>query len=420
MKIGGPTNSMNLLKKSDSKVAAAIEAEAKRQAEYLQLIASENYVSSAVLAAQGSILTNKYSEGYPAKRYYGGCVNMDTIEALGQERAKKLFGSAHANLQPHSGSQANMAAYFSLLSPGDKILAMDFTAGGHLTHGHKMNFSGKMYQFSYYHVDPGTEQLDMAAVRRQAMEIRPKMIVAGSSSYPRAIDFAAFKAIADEIGALLMVDMAHIAGLVAGGVHMNPVPYADVVTSSTHKTLRGPRGGMILARADHAEAIDKMLFPGIQGGPLMHVVAAKTVMLQEALKPSFKVYTRQVVANAKRLADALIRLGHRIVSGGTDNHMLLIDVRPLNTTGKDASAALERAGITVNMNRIPYDPLGPLVTSGLRLGTASATTRGMKEKHMEEVAVWLDGALRHAANPVRVKDIRAKVTAFCKKFPPPA
>ena len=416
----GRSARMKVLKRGDAKVAKAIEAEELRQTDLLQLIASENYVSPAVLAAQGSVLTNKYAEGYPFKRYYGGCGHMDTIEALAQERAKKLFGADHANVQPHSGSQANMAAYFSILEPGDKVMAMDFTAGGHLTHGHKMNFSGKMYQFSYYHVDSDTEQLNMETVKKMAQEHRPKLIVAGSSSYPRAIDFASFGAIAKEVGALFMVDMAHIAGLVAAGVHASPVPHADIVTTSTHKTLRGPRGGMILSTAKFAELLDKMLFPGIQGGPLMHVIAGKTVMLGEALQPSFKKYARQVVANAKVLATALQTLGHRIVSGGTDNHMLLLDVRGLNTTGRDAAVVLEQAGITVNKNRIPYDPLGPVATSGLRIGTASVTTRGLRERHMEQVAEWIDAALKHPANLKFLKGLQKDITKFCRKFPPPA
>ena len=362
----------------DTEVYAAIQAEMKRQRQNVELIASENYVSRAVREAQGSVLTNKYAEGYPGKRYYNGCEFVDEVERLALERAKQLFGAEHANVQPHSGSGANMAVYFAMLQPGDTILAMSLAAGGHLTHGHKLNFSGRFFNVVPYGVDPGTERIDYDAVEKLAAEHKPRMICAGASAYSRIIDFKRLRAIADSVGALLMVDMAHIAGLVAAGFHPSPVPYADFATTTTHKTLRGPRGGLILCKEAFAADIDKQVFPGIQGGPLMHVIAAKAVCFLEALQPSFKEYARQVVANAQTLAAELEKAGLRIVSGGTDNHLMLADLTPLGVTGKDAATALDQALITVNKNAIPFDKQKPFVTSGIRLGTPAVTTRGMK------------------------------------------
>ena len=377
----------SILQAADPEVAAAVTAELARQRDKIELIASENFTSRAVMAAQGSVLTNKYAEGYPGKRYYGGCECVDVAEELARERAKKLFGAKFANVQPHSGAQANMAAYFALLNPGDRILGMSLAHGGHLTHGSPVNFSGKQYEFVSYGVEKDTETIDYDLLMKQAMEVKPKMIVAGSSAYPRALDFAKFREIADACGALLMTDMAHIAGLVAVGEHMSPVPYCDVVTSTTHKTLRGPRGGLILTNnEEYAKLIDKAVFPGLQGGPLMHVIAAKAVALGEALKPEFKQYIIQVKKNAQVLAKGLADNGLRIVSGGTDNHLMLVDMRPIGMTGKEAEHILDEAGITCNKNGIPFDPEKPFVTSGIRLGSAACTTRGFVEEDFAKVA----------------------------------
>ncbi|MHC1748525.1 MAG: serine hydroxymethyltransferase [Cellulosilyticaceae bacterium] len=378
----------------DSAIAELINEETKRQQSKIELIASENFVSPAVMAAMGSTLTNKYAEGYPGKRYYGGCEVVDQVETLAIERAKKLFGADHANVQPNSGSQANQAVFFAVLKPGDTVLGMDLSHGGHLTHGSPVNISGKHYHVVSYGVDPTTHLINYENVRELAIEHKPKMIIAGASAYARAIDFEKFKAIADEVGAYLMVDMAHIAGLVAAGLHQSPVPYADFVTTTTHKTLRGPRGGMILCKEEHAKAIDKAIFPGIQGGPLMHVIAAKAVSFKEALQDDFKDYQENIVRNAKALASSLIKRGCVIVSGGTDNHLLSVDVRNMNLTGKEAEHLLDEIGITCNKNTIPFDPASPFITSGIRLGTPAVTTRGMNEADMDEIADIMVLALR--------------------------
>ena len=374
------TANFELIRKTAPDVAAAMELELERQRSHIELIASENFVSPAVMAAAGSHLTNKYAEGYPDKRYYGGCEYVDIVEKIAREKACELFGADYANVQPHSGSGANMAVYFALLEQGDRILGMNLTHGGHLTHGSPVNFSGRQYEFIPYGLDPVTETIDYDTVRSKALEYRPKLIVAGASAYPRAIDFAKFREIADEAGAMLMVDMAHIAGLVAAGLHMNPVPYADVVTTTTHKTLRGPRGGMILCRQQYAQAIDKSVFPGLQGGPLMHIIAAKAVCFEEALSPAFKVYQKQVISNAKALASSLMSEGVRLVSGGTDNHLMLVDLGPDGMSGKEVEQLLDRAHITLNKNSVPNDTRSMFATSGLRIGTPAATTRGLKEE----------------------------------------
>lgn len=374
------------LQNVDPEIMALIKEETARQNNKIELIASENFVSKAVMAAMGSTLTNKYAEGYPGKRYYGGCEVVDQIEDLARERAKKLFGAEHANVQPNSGSQANQAVFFAALKPGDTVLGMDLSHGGHLTHGSPVNMSGKNYHVVSYGVDPETETLDYDKVRALAIEHQPKMIIAGASNYSRTIDFAKFREIADEVGAYLMVDMAHIAGLVAAGLHPNPIPHAHFVTTTTHKTLRGPRGGLILCDEEHAKMIDKAIFPGIQGGPLMHVIAAKAVCFKEALEPEFKGYQEQIIKNAQALANGLMAKGLRIVSGGTDNHVMSLDVRSMNVTGKEAEHLLDEVGITCNKNTIPFDPASPNVTSAVRLGTPAVTTRGMKEKDMEEIA----------------------------------
>ena len=394
----------------DTEVFALLEEERIRQTTGLQLIASENFTSPAVMKATGSILTNKYSEGYPGKRYYGGNVNVDVIEALAISRVKELFGADHANVQPHSGASANMSVYLGLLNPGDTILGLSLDHGGHLTHGSPVNASGILYDFKSYGVTPGDERIDFDNVRELALKHRPKMIVAGTTSYPRRLDPEPFKAIADEVGALLMFDIAHLAGLVAGGAHPNPVPYADVVTFTTHKTLRGPRGGCILSKAEHAQAIDKAVFPGSQGGPLEHVVAAKAVAFREALDPSFKVYAQQIVKNATALAGALAHEGFRLVSGGTDNHLMVVDLRPFDAecTGKVAQLVLDEAGITLNKNTVPDDPRSPFVTSGVRIGTPSVTTQGMKEAEMPVIASLIAEALRHRDDPSAVAAVRAK------------
>lgn len=403
----------------DPELQAALDQEAQRQEDHIELIASENYASPRVLEAQGSVLTNKYAEGYPGKRYYGGCEFVDIAEALAIDRAKKLFGAAYANVQPHSGSQANAAAYLALINPGDTILGMSLDHGGHLTHGAKVNFSGRIFKAVQYGLDPNTGQIDYAQVEQLAQEHKPKMVIAGFSAYSRVIDWERFRKIADSVGAYLVVDMAHVAGLVAADVYPNPVPYADVVTTTTHKTLRGPRGGMILARANPEieKKLNSLVFPGTQGGPLMHVIAAKAVALLEALQPEFKVYQNQVVANARAMASALIKRGYKIVSGGTDNHLFLLDLIGRDITGKDADAALGRAHITVNKNAVPNDPRPPFVTSGLRIGTPASTTRGFKENEVVELAGWIADILDANGSEAAIAATRTKVEALCRKFP---
>ncbi len=403
----------------DPEIAAAIAHERERQFENVELIASENYTSTAVMEAQGSCLTNKYAEGYPGRRWYGGCENVDVVESLAIARAKELFGADHVNVQPHSGSQANMAVYFSVLTPGDRILTMDLAHGGHLTHGHKANFSGKLYDVTHYGVSKETETIDYDALAAQALEVKPKMITAGASAYPRTIDFARIREIADSVGAYLFVDMAHIAGLVAGGAHPTPIPHAHFVTTTTHKSLRGPRAGIIMCKEEFAKKIDGQTFPGIQGGPLMHVIAAKAVCLHEALQPSFKDYARQVVTNAKALSASLNRLGYRIVSGGTDNHLMLVDLRPQGIHGSDASIALDKAAITVNKNAIPFDTEPITKTGGIRIGTPAMTTRGMKEEEMMEIADFIHAALEARNDDAKLAAIRREVVAFTARFPLP-
>ncbi len=403
----------------DTELLEAIRAERGRQCDQIELIASENYVSDAVLVAQGSVLTNKYAEGYPEHRYYGGCKFVDVAEELARERAKKLFGAEYANVQPHAGSQANGAAYLALLEPGDTILAMKLDHGGHLTHGAKFNFSGQFYNFVHYGVSPETEMLNYDAIAALAEEHKPRLILAGASAYPRIIDFPRLRQIADSVGAYLMVDMAHIAGLIAAGVHPSPVPYCDVVTSTTHKTLRGPRAGLILCKAEHASKIDKAVFPGLQGGPLMHIIAAKAVAFAEALRPEFKAYAQAVVDNARVLARYLAQDGLRIVSGGTDNHLMLVDVRGANITGQEAEDVLDQVGITVNKNLIPFDPAPPRVTSGIRLGTPAVTTRGFGPAQMETIADCIIRALRSPADETLKRKLRDVTRDFCDRFPVP-
>lgn len=405
---------------NDKKIQEAIEREAERQLYNIELIASENYVSRDVLEATGSILTNKYAEGYPSKRYYGGCVHVDEIEEIARERAKQLFNAEHANVQPHSGSQANMGVYLSVLQPGDTVLGMNLTAGGHLTHGHPLNFSGTLYRFVDYGVTKDSETIDYEEVRRVALKEQPKLIVAGASAYPRVIDFAKFREIADEVGAYFMVDMAHIAGLVAAGEHPSPVPYADFVTTTTHKTLRGPRGGLILCKKEHAALLDKKVFPGMQGGPLMHIIAAKAVCLQEAMQPEFKEYAKQIIANCAVMSNTLKEEGFRIVSGGTDNHLILVDVKSsLNMSGKLAEKLLDEAGITCNKNTIPFETEKPFVTSGIRLGTAAMTTRGFKENEFRQVALWISRVLKNAEDEAVREEVRKEVRALTVQFPLP-
>ncbi len=408
---------MEHLSRQDPEVYAAIREEWQRQQNNLELIASENIVSEAVLEAQGSVMTNKYAEGYPAARWYGGCEHVDVVERLAIDRAKELFGAEHVNVQAHSGSQANMAVYLAALDYGDTVLALDLACGGHLTHGLNINFSGKSYNFVPYTVDRKTEQLDYEAIEALAMEHKPRMIVAGASAYARTIDFARFREICDKVGAYLFVDMAHIAGLVAAGLHPNPVPYADFVTTTTHKTLRGPRGGMVLCRKAFAKKIDARIFPGIQGGPLMHVIAAKAVALKEALTPEFRAYQQQVVKNAATLAEAMGDLGYRIVTGGTDNHLFMLDLRPKGITGREASEVLDRVHITVNKNLIPFDPQTPVVTSGIRVGTPAVTTRGLKEDQMKQVAAWMDRAMTHRSEDNILEEIQREVLALTEAFP---
>ena len=406
------------LKTVDPEIQKAIDQELSRQREKLEMIASENIVSTAVMQAQGSILTNKYAEGYPGKRYYGGCEYVDIVEQLAIDRAKKLFGAEYANVQPHSGAQANTAVYFALLEPGDTILGMNLTDGGHLTHGSPVNISGKYFKIIPYGVDKETERIDYDELERLAKEHQPKLIVGGASAYSRVIDFERMAQIAKSVGAYFMVDMAHIAGLVAAGLHPSPVPYADVVTTTTHKTLRGPRGGLILCRdAEFGKQFNKAIFPGIQGGPLMHAVAAKAVAFKEALSDEFKVYQQQVLDNAKALADELVKKGFRIVSGGTDNHLMLVDLRSKNITGKEAQFLLDEIGITANRNTIPFEPLSPFVTSGIRLGTPALTTRGLKEDDIREVADIIADVIENREDSAVIEAAKAKVQAICKKFP---
>jgi glycine hydroxymethyltransferase len=408
---------LKLIEKVDPDIARAIANELDRQKNTLEMIASENIASPAVMAAQASVLTNKYAEGYPDKRYYGGCEYVDVAERLAVERAKDLFGAAYANVQPHSGSQANMAVYFALLEPGDMVLGMNLSHGGHLTHGSPANFSGKLYHFINYGVNQDTGTIDYDEVARIAEKHRPKLIVAGASAYPRIIDFEAFAQTAAAVNAYLMVDMAHIAGLVAAGIHPSPIPFADVVTSTTHKTLRGPRGGLILAKEDYSAILDKEIFPGIQGGPLMHIIAAKAVAFKEALHQSFKDYQIRIVKNAKALASHLMDQGLTLVSGGTDNHLMIVDLRNLNITGKDAEAALGRAGITVNKNSIPFEKLGPMITSGIRIGTPAITTRGMQEPEMKIIAKLMVNVLKNSADENLIMHVRANVRELCAAFP---
>ncbi len=405
------------LRSVDPEIDRAIRAEIGRQQQTLELIASENFVSEAVLEAMGSPLTNKYAEGYPGKRYYGGCEFVDQAESLAIERVKALFGAEHANVQPHAGAQANLAAYMALMPPGSTLLGMALAHGGHLTHGHKVSFSGILFKPVQYGLSPETGLLDYDQVSKLARECKPQVLVAGASAYPRFFDFQRLRSIADEVGAKFVFDMAHVAGLIAGGVHPNPVPYADVVTSTAHKTLRGPRSGFILCKNEHAKAIDKAVFPGMQGGPLMHVIAAKAVCFREAAAPEFKLYAKQVVANAKALAEGLTKRGYRLVTGGTDNHLLLVDLRESGYSGADAETALHEAGITVNKNAVPNDPRPPAVTSGIRIGSAAVTTRGLGEPEFARLAGWIDEALTHRAEPAFLKKIRSQVEDLCTAFP---
>lgn len=405
------------LREMDPEVYSIVVAERARQDDGLELIASENFVSRAVLEAAGSVLTNKYAEGYPGRRYYGGCEVVDDVERLAQGRAMELFGAERANVQPHSGTSANMAVYFAVLKPGDKLMGLDLACGGHLTHGHPLSYSGRDFEVVSYGVDKDSERIDYDEVERLAIEQRPKLIICGASAYSREIDFARFRQIADAAGSLLMADMAHIAGLVAGGVHPSPVPHCDFVTSTTHKTLCGPRGGLILTRKKHVKAVNRALFPGIQGGPLMHIIAAKAVAFKEAGADGFRQYQQRIVANARRLAGRLAERGLRIVSGGTDNHVFLLDVRSAGLTGKDAEEALGLAGITVNKNTIPFDPNPPLVASGIRLGTPALTTRGMDEAAMDEVGDFLGEALEMAGNESALAEVRKRVKKLCERFP---
>jgi len=404
------------LKKIDPEIFEAIKNEENRQKYTIELIASENFVSPEVLEAQGSVLTNKYAEGYPGKKYYGGCKYIDVVENLAIERAKKIFKAEHANVQPHSGSQANMAVYFSILEVGDTILAMNLSHGGHLTHGSPVNFSGRFFNIIPYGVDKDTGRIDYDELRDLAIKNRPKLIIAGASAYPREIDFSAFRSIADEVGAYLMADIAHIAGLIVADLHQSAVPHCHFVTTTTHKTLRGPRGGLILCKEEYAKAIDKTIFPGIQGGPLMHVIAAKAVCFQQAMTPEFIEYQKQIVKNAKTLANKLVGLGYNLVSGGTDNHLMLVDLRNKGITGKQAEKALEEAGITVNKNAIPFDPEKPMVTSGIRIGTPAITTRGMKEKDMGVIAEMINKVLNDTENQKIKDEMEKEVENFCKKF----
>ncbi|MEO6053465.1 MAG: serine hydroxymethyltransferase [Chthoniobacterales bacterium] len=414
-----PDTARKTLAQTDPDIAAAIASERKRQETNIELIASENFTSQAVMEAQGSCLTNKYAEGYPGRRWYGGCEYVDIVETLAIERAKKLFGAAHVNVQAHSGSQANMAVYFSVLKPGDRILTMDLSHGGHLTHGHRANFSGKLYAVTHYGVSQETEQIDYDALAKQAEEVKPQMITAGASAYSRIIDFKKMREIADSVNAYLFVDMAHIAGLVAGGVHPSPIPHAHFVTTTTHKSLRGPRAGLVMCQEEFAKKIDGQIFPGVQGGPLMHVIAAKAVCLQEALQPEFKDYARQIVSNAKALAAQLTLLGYRIISGGTDNHLMMVDLRTKGLTGLDAQLNLDQAGITVNKNSIPFDTEPITKTGGIRLGTPAMTTRGMKEEEMMEIADLIHLALEAKGDVSVLEKVRKTVLALTSRYPLP-
>jgi len=408
---------MKSLKEVDPDIYELIFQEKKRETSKILMIASENYASKAVMEAQGSLFTNKYAEGYPGRRYYGGCEYADEVERLAQERAKKLFNVEHVNVQPHSGTQANMAVYFAMLQPGDTIMGMSLPHGGHLSHGSPVNFTGKLYKTVFYGVNKETGYIDMEEVRRLANEHKPKIIITGASAYPRIIDFKAFAEIAKEVGAYLMADIAHIAGLIVTGLHPSPVPYSDFITTTTHKTLRGPRGGIVMCKADYAKAIDKAVFPGIQGGPLVHVIAAKAVAFQEALSEDFKEYQQKVIKNAKTLAEALKKKGFKLVSDGTDNHLMLVDLTNFNITGKEAEEALDKAGITVNKNTIPFDTKPPKVTSGIRIGTPSVTTRGMGEQEMEEIAEIIERVIKNISNESVIKDMKKKVQLLCKRFP---
>lgn len=405
----------NLIATTDNEIADLMQKELQRQQQHLELIASENIVSEAVMEAMGSHCTNKYAEGYPGKRYYGGCEFVDGIEGLAIERAKKLFGAEHANVQPHSGAQANVAVYLAFLNPGDKILGLDLSHGGHLTHGAKVNLSGKLYESHFYGVDPQNEVLDYDDIEKKALAVKPKMIVAGASAYPRIIDFKRIREICDKVGAFMFVDMAHIAGLVATGLHPSPVPYADVVTTTTHKTLRGPRGGLILCKEKHAKKIDSAVFPGTQGGPLMHIIAAKAVCFKEALSPDFKKYQEQVLKNAQAMANRLVENGFKIISGGTDNHLMLVDVTPFGANGRDVQNLLESANITLNKNSIPNETLSPALTSGVRIGTPAITTRGMKEDECIYIADLITDLIKGGEG--KVEEIKAKVVKLCEKFP---
>ncbi len=414
---------MSYVKKVDPELYDALTAEARRQAGKLELIASENFVSEAVLEAAGGIMTNKYAEGYPGKRYYGGCEYVDIAENLARERAKALFGAEHANVQPHSGSQANMAVYFSVLQPGDTLMGLDLSHGGHLTHGHPINFTGRFYKIVPYQVEPGTEVIDYDKLIRQAEQVKPKLIVAGASAYPRRLDFAKFREAADAAGALLMVDIAHIAGLVVAGLHPSPVPYADFVTTTTHKTLRGPRGGMVLCKEKYAEDLDRTVMPGIQGGPLMHIIAAKAVAFKEAQTEEFNAYQRQIVANAAQLAKGLMQRGQKLVSNGTDTHLMLVSfIGKMRADGKAISGkmvekALDEANITANKNTVPFDPAKPFITSGVRIGTPAVTTRGMKEPEMEQIAGFIDRVINNLGNEQAYAEVAEGVATMCKKFP---
>ena len=408
---------MSFLEKIDPEVARAINLETRRQAGKLELIASENFVSEAVLEAQGSIMTNKYAEGYPAKRYYGGCEFVDIAENLAIERCKELFGADHVNVQPHSGSQANMAVYFAAVQPGDTILGMNLSHGGHLTHGSPANFSGKLYKIISYGVSKDTETIDFDEVEKLAKEHKPKMIVVGASAYPRLLDFKRFRRIADEVGAVIMADIAHVAGLVATGLHPSPVPVCEYVTSTTHKTLRGPRGGIVMCKEAYAKTLNSRVFPGMQGGPLMHIIAAKAVAFKEALLPEFKQYQSQILKNAQAMADELINQGFRLVSGGTDNHLMLVDLTAKGVSGKDAQEALDIAGITVNKNGIPFDTQGPQITSGIRIGTPALTTRGMKEKEMRLIATYIADVISNINDDSKIKSVAEKVKNICAQFP---
>jgi glycine hydroxymethyltransferase len=411
------TNSMSFLEKVDPKVSQAIDLETRRQAGKIELIASENFVSEAVLEAQGSVMTNKYAEGYPGKRYYGGCEFVDIVESLAIERCKQLFGADHVNVQPHSGTQANMAVYFAAVQPGDTILGMNLSHGGHLSHGSPANFSGKLYKIVPYGVSKDTETIDYDEVEKLAKEHKPKMIIVGASAYPRVLDFQRFRKIADEVGAVIMADIAHIAGLVCTGLHPSPIPVCEYVTSTTHKTLRGPRGGLIMCKEAYAKTLNSKVFPGMQGGPLMHVIAAKAVAFQEALQPEFKEYQKQIIKNAQAMADELKNQGFRIVSGGTDNHLMLVDLTAKGVTGKEAQEALDRAAITVNKNGIPFDTQGPQVTSGIRIGTPAVTTRGMKEGEMRLIASYIADVIKNINNEKNIQAIAEKIKTLCAQFP---